>query len=1252
MRLCRLVFLMAAFYTSTLLNAQTVGSTFNSTDGKMTYTVTAIGSTNTVSVGKLGNPVGSITIPDTVNYNSKTFLVTEIQHSAFTGCKRIDTVTIGKNISKIGHESFYGCDSITEINYNATNCEDLWLDFVNNETAYTYAFLFKSNELCTVNIGSDVQKIPDNIFYKQSSIKAVNFLGVSSCKEIGARAFAQCNNMAFSQLILPDSLQLIDAFAFAQCFNIKTLTIGKSITQVGELAFGRLYKLDTVFFNATNCDFFYPETFKESADSTFVVIVGNNVKRIPRNLFYNYDAGSTLRSVLFENGSTCSEIGKNAFVGATKMLDVTLPDSLLTIKENAFANCTGLETISISKSVTDIATGAFSGSTGIFDVNADNPSYSASDGILYNKDKSILLACSISQSGVFAIPESVKSIAAFAFSKCTKLTSITIPYGVTTIGEAAFYNCKGLHTIILPHLIDSIGDMAFQGCENLTFFITQQSTPPRLGGFNVFNGKPSRAMLFVPSGSKSLYDASFGAYFNPSKAIVEGKQFYSDDVFEYMITDTILKTASVFRLSPAYTDSTLVIPSSIQYNAESYSVTAIGNDAFNGFTILTSIIIPNSVTGIGNYAFFGCSSLTSITLPETVEKIGANAYQNCTNLQSVTFSNSLRTIENYAFQNCTKLQSIELPNSVVSIGIAAFKNCTTLESCYIGNSINTISDNTFQNCTALTSCILGNSVEAIGDYAFQNCSAMKTIIIPDSTQTIGEFAFNNCTSLDSCTIGERVKVIGNFAFQNCTALRSLTIPDSTQNIGSYAFTNCTSLDSCIIGKSVTSIGNNAFQNCTTLRSIVIPDAMTTLNNSVFQNCTALQYCTIGKAITTIKDSAFQACSALKTLSLPESVKTVGQYAFSSCSSLDSLDLGTKLSRIVYNAFSYCTQLTTVTIPESVTTISEAAFSDCSKLKKVNFNAIQCGSMGTTGAPFYVTPFSNCAALTTIHLGDKVTMLPNCAFSSAAALTTVTGGPTLKRVGDRAFFGCSKLRSFDLPDSVTFIGQNAFSYCNELTSITFGKHLDSIGHSAFSYCVKLRSVRIESINCRYMGTNYSSPVFNKTNINSVTVGDSVTHLAHIAFYNCSYLTSITMESSTPPSLGNDAFFRISSTAKLYVPNGSKANYVNNNMTNTYTSYFSTGGTTDGARIIELAPTAINNPADAGVSITGTSDGLIVIQGSKELSGAVSVYNMAGQLQTTCSLNGARTVMPDMLRPGVYLAVIQSNGRRKTVKIRID
>ena len=119
----------------------------------------------------------------------------------------------------------------------------------------------------------------------------------------------------------------------------------------------------------------------------------------------------------------------------------------------------------------------------------------------------------------------------------------------------------------------------------------------------------------------------------------------------------------------------VVIPSSVNYNGTTYSVTSIGNEAFYYCSRLRSIEIPNSVTSIGDYAFRCCTSLTSIEIPNSVTSIGDLAFEGCISLTSIQIPNSVTSIGDGALAKCESLTSIEIPNSVTSIGDSAFSGC-------------------------------------------------------------------------------------------------------------------------------------------------------------------------------------------------------------------------------------------------------------------------------------------------------------------------------------------------------------------------------------------------------------------------------------------------------------------------------------------------------------------------------------------------------------------------------------------------
>ena len=148
----------------------------------------------------------------------------------------------------------------------------------------------------------------------------------------------------------------------------------------------------------------------------------------------------------------------------------------------------------------------------------------------------------------------------------------------------------------------------------------------------------------------------------------------------------------------------IVIPESITYNGSKYSVTSIGEMAFDGCSGLTSVTIPNSVTSIGDFAFFDCSGLTSVTIPNSVTSIGSWAFSECSGLTSITIPNSITIIENSVFNGCSGLTSITIPNSITSIGNSAFSDCS-----------------------GLTSVTIPNSVTSIGDWAFDCCDNLKNV---------------------------------------------------------------------------------------------------------------------------------------------------------------------------------------------------------------------------------------------------------------------------------------------------------------------------------------------------------------------------------------------------------------------------------------------------------------------------------------------------------------------------------------------
>ncbi|MBR6679637.1 MAG: leucine-rich repeat protein [Clostridia bacterium] len=126
---------------------------------------------------------------------------------------------------------------------------------------------------------------------------------------------------------------------------------------------------------------------------------------------------------------TCSVIG----IGTCEAVELKIPakspqgESVTSISDRAFEDCYEIMTISIPASVKTIGTGAFRGCGGLSFINVDalNPSFCSSEGVLYSKDKSVLVCYPQSRSGSrYILPTSVRTISAYAFENVLNLTGI------------------------------------------------------------------------------------------------------------------------------------------------------------------------------------------------------------------------------------------------------------------------------------------------------------------------------------------------------------------------------------------------------------------------------------------------------------------------------------------------------------------------------------------------------------------------------------------------------------------------------------------------------------------------------------------------------------------------------------------------------------------------------------------------------------------------------------------------------------
>ena len=626
---------------------------------------------------------------------------------------------------------------------------------------------------------------------------------------------------------------------------------------------------------------------------------------------YDFEADG-IRYIVGANNTVSVISRKTKYSG-----DVIIPEkvtyngvsyTVTTIYPSVFNDCRDLTSVTIPNSVTYIGDEAFFGCSGMTSVT---------------------------------IPNGLTSISHGTFASCG-LTSVTIPNKVTSIGGYAFITCHGLTSVTIPSSVTSIGSYAFDGCSVLKT-IESEIEKPFIISNSVFSGVPSNAMLIVPKGTKSAYQATAG--WNQFQNIIEfggvGYTFEANGI-NYRIGEN--NTVSVVSKNTKYS-GVIVIPNQLSKFGTTYTVTSIGS-----------------------YAFYDCSGLTSVTIPSSVTSIGASAFEGCSGLTTATIPNSVTFISSFAFSDCSSLTAINIPNGLTSIEIGVFRGCSSLASITIPSSVNKIYERSFwgfrgifniQDLAAWCNMsVLDIDFLDASPYLYVNGEKIENLVIPNGVTSVRNF---RCFSgLKSVTIPSSVTSIGSSAFWCCSSLTSVTIPNSVTSIGSSAFWGCNGLKTVISEiETPFEINTNSVFPDEALSSakLIVPAGKKSAYQSTegwkqFQNIIEVvgvgyefeadgirylvganntvsvisrktkysgdviipekvTYNGASYTVTSIFPSAFNECSDLTSVTIPNSVTYIGDEAFLGCIGLTSVAIGSRVTNIGYHAFWFCGPLTSI-----------------------------------------------------------------------------------------------------------------------------------------------------------------------------------------------------------------------------------------------------------------------------------------------------------------------------------------------------
>ena len=481
---------------------------------------------------------------------------TAIYSSAFEGCTSLVSVTLD-SCQTLGDKVFYGCTSLAKITLPETVTNLGWACFDGTTIVTSMA-----------TVPPAINKPED----ETSSIPMGEFVLVNVPKEsLSSYKSANC---------WKDMAKRI--FPIGTKFDYDVTTEAQSSTS--DL-------LDKVGKNNSNS--VVSLKVKGSINSYDIMVIRNKMD----NLHYLDLSDANVVENSYEYYTGCSTkndiIGRNAFRELSKLVTISLPNSVKAIESGALYNCTKLKSVVLPEKLLSIQNawnwddGVFANCSSLTDVKfkaCNNIGIRAFSGCyalnhitlpsdLKTIDQYAFAGCSSLHSVDF--PPLLERIGSYAFQSCA-LDSISLP-GLTRIDESAFQNCSNLKEVKVPSTLESVGDNAFDGCTQLNDVFTYTILPVKINQ-NTFCTYET-ATLHVPVQSYNNY------YWD-----TEWSQFHAFEDFDepynyfYLNKEYILTTTRIDGMPniDIYSGGGLIVKGNDIQNAGDIHVSGSGTIIANG----------------------------------------------------------------------------------------------------------------------------------------------------------------------------------------------------------------------------------------------------------------------------------------------------------------------------------------------------------------------------------------------------------------------------------------------------------------------------------------------------------------------------------------------------------------------------------------------------------------------------------------------------------------------------------------------
>lgn len=463
--------------------------------------------------------------------------IANIPARAFWNCENLSTIDLS-HCSIIGGGAFYNCTSLTNLKLLNVKQTD-WTTGYDSESSQSckVGSFMNCNNLTSVDLGS-IQKLGDRAFYGCTSLKKITL--PSTITNLGWECFdgtTIVTSMATVPPVIDKSENETSSIPMGEFVLVNvpeaSLDSYKSANYWKDMA-KRVFPIGTKFdYEVTteaqpstsglldkvglkNANSIVSLKVKGSINSYDIMIIRNKMD----NLHYLDLSDANVVENSYEYYTGCSTkndtIGRNAFRELSKLVTVSLPNSVKAIESGALYNCTKLKSIVLPEKLESIEgdwEGTFACCYSLTDVKfkaCKNIGYSAFSNChalnhitlpsdLKTIEQSAFADCNNLHSVDF--PPLLERIGTYAFQNCA-LDSISLP-GLTRIDEYAFSGCSNLKEVKVPSTLESVGDKAFEGCSNLNDVFTYTILPVKINQ-NTFCTYET-ATLHVPAQSYNNY---------------------------------------------------------------------------------------------------------------------------------------------------------------------------------------------------------------------------------------------------------------------------------------------------------------------------------------------------------------------------------------------------------------------------------------------------------------------------------------------------------------------------------------------------------------------------------------------------------------------------------------------------------------------------------------------------------------------------------------------------------------------------